>query len=76
MSHLRNDLGKRVIAVGAPGSVERARCDWPGLISRLDDAFDACQSRETALAMIRSHVEDGHEIHAILDASKFGKHES
>jgi hypothetical protein len=36
MNHVLNDRGETVIAVGAPGSVERARCEYPHLIEDLD----------------------------------------
>lgn len=41
MSHIYNDRNERVIAVGAPGSVERAKCEWPSLIGRLRRSFES-----------------------------------
>jgi hypothetical protein len=35
MNHVINDRGETVIAVGAPGSLARARCERPGLIEQL-----------------------------------------
>lgn len=34
-TYLFNDRDQRVLAVGEPGSVERARCEWPKAIERL-----------------------------------------
>lgn len=34
-NHLINDLHQTVIAVGAPGSIERAKCEHPALIGKL-----------------------------------------
>ena len=39
VNHLVNDKGETAIAVGAPGSVERARVEWPALIEYLDNAY-------------------------------------
>lgn len=35
MSYVFNDLGQRVLAVGEPGTVERAQCEWPKVIEQL-----------------------------------------
>lgn len=35
MTTLLNDKGQTVTATGAPGSIERARCEHPGLIAKL-----------------------------------------
>lgn len=35
MNKIHNDQGEYVVAVGAPGSVERAKVEWPGLIARI-----------------------------------------
>lgn len=52
MNTITNDMGRVVPAVGAPGSVARMRCQYPGALARFaaayadtDDvvlAFDAC----------------------------------
>jgi len=34
-NHLINDQCEAVVAVGAPGSIERARCEWPALIQKI-----------------------------------------
>lgn len=52
MNHIYNDKNELVIAVGAPGSVERARCEWPALIARLRRSFESgTLSRLTASQM-------------------------
>jgi hypothetical protein len=38
-NYIENDRGEMVIAVGAPGSIERAKVQWPELIRKLDSLF-------------------------------------
>ena len=33
---IKNDLGETVWAVGAPGSIERIKCEYPNLIEHLN----------------------------------------
>ena len=37
MDHILNDRGETVLAVGKPGSVERAQCERPEFLKRLMD---------------------------------------
>jgi len=53
MNYLINDLGVNVIAEGAPGSLARIRCQFPGLISRLQ----LRDIDQTAQEMIRAGIE-------------------
>lgn len=53
MNHLINDLGVNVVAEGAPGSLARVRCQFPGLISRLQ----LRDIEQTAQEMIRAGIE-------------------
>lgn len=40
-NHILNDRNQTVLAVGAPGSVERAKCEHPALIERLRKSFES-----------------------------------
>jgi len=50
--HILNDRNELVLAVGAPGSIERAKCEHPALIERLRRSFESgTMSRLTASQM-------------------------
>ena len=53
MNHVRNDRGQLVTAVGAPGSEERLRCEYPALIERLTLAKQEGKSAIVARRAIR-----------------------
>lgn len=53
MNYLHNDRGQRVIAVGAPGSRERVKCEYPQLIEELQALRLRGKSAEAALRHIR-----------------------
>lgn len=53
MNHLFNDRGQRVIAVGAPGSRERVKCEYPALIEELTALRARGKGTESAIRMIR-----------------------
>jgi|SRR5262245_4117717 len=66
MNEIKNDKGEWVVAVGAPGSVERVKVEWPTLIEavtrtcetvELTDAASGDRARaviEQSLGMIRA----------------------
>lgn len=39
MNYIVNDRGKTVVAEGSPGSDMRIKCEYPGLIDRLNSLF-------------------------------------
>lgn len=51
---LFNDRGQRVIAVGAPGSRERVKCEYPQLVEELTALRLRGQSTETCMRHIRT----------------------
>lgn len=54
MNCLFNDRGQRVIAVGAPGSRERVKCEWPALLDELQALRARGKGTESALRQIRA----------------------
>jgi hypothetical protein len=82
VNYLTNDRGETVIAVGAPGSVERARVEWPAIIEYLDNGcFDPGVSYEDLKIIIMfSTVSERHpsavteiEVETIILASRHRK---
>ena len=79
MNHTLDDNGRTVISVGAPGSIERMRCERPALISRLNnlywsarDASSPGAAVDEAVQMIReAGVKDYRETNAILASSDY-----
>ena len=53
MNSLFNDRGVRVVAVGAPGSRERVRCEYPALIAELQERRGKGKTAAAALGAIR-----------------------
>jgi hypothetical protein len=43
-NYVENDRGEMVVAVGAPGSLERVKVEWPSLIERLDNLWCNAQA--------------------------------
>ena len=41
VNHVVNDKGETVIAIGAPGSIERAKVQWPALIEQLNRLYSS-----------------------------------
>jgi hypothetical protein len=55
MNYIINDRNQSVIAVGAPGSVARARVQWPKLIERLNALYDnALDNRLPGRAVVKA----------------------
>jgi hypothetical protein len=81
MNYVVNDLGKSVIAVGAPGSIMRARVERPNLLQRLNvhywDAKAHClpgAGIDGALELIRqAGVNSSLETNSILAASDYSE---
>lgn len=48
MNYIKNDKGEMVIAVGAPGSLARLRCQYPKLRERVNVLWMGQASPETA----------------------------
>lgn len=40
-NHVTSDRGETVIAVGAPGSIERVKVEWPALIEKVAQLYEA-----------------------------------
>ena len=78
MNAIQNDEGKWVVAVGAPGSIARARARWPRLIQRINADFETHQGTrpDYAIEAIRDagvSRADENETSAILAASRYGE---
>jgi hypothetical protein len=79
MNHVTDDYGRTAVAVGAPGSIERAKIERPKLIDRLNSlyfqAYDSpgravdCAVEMIRAAGIRSELETA----SILKASAYGE---
>ena len=78
-NHVQNDRGEWVIAVGAPGSMERVRVERPSLIERLNNLYlqsDGCCGRcvDEAIEMIRSEgIRSEMETRSLLSVSLYGE---
>ena len=79
MNHTTNDYGQTVIAVGAPGSIARAKVERPRLIERLNalyfSAYDSPgRAVDEAVEAIRAEgITDERETATILKASHYGE---
>ena len=79
MNYTTNDYGQRVIAVGAPGSIERAKVERPKLVELLNRLyFNAYESPgkavDEAVEAIRAEgITDERETATILKASHYGE---
>lgn len=77
MNYTEDDYGRRVVAVGAPGSIERMRCERPQLIDRLNSLYwqaheSPGRAVDEALALIRrAGVDNPLETNSILLASDY-----
>lgn len=52
MIYIENDRGEHVIAVGAPGSIARAKIQYPTLIEQIDDLYSHGAERSEAETLI------------------------
>jgi len=79
MNHVVDDYGNTVIAVGAPGSIERVKVEYPKLIERLTSLYwQAYESPgcavDEAIEMIRAEgVTSELETVSLLKASQYGQ---
>ena len=75
MNHITNDFGVDVIAVGAPGSIARMRCQWPSLLNSINAMFfDEGPGRniDDALEAIKYVGVPKEDWNAVLIASYYG----
>ena len=77
MNTITNDHGQSVLAVGAPGSIERVKVEYPKLIARLNTLYhEACDSPgravDEAVQMIRdAGITSYLETNSLLAASDY-----
>ena len=84
VNYVKNDKGESVIAIGAPGSIERVKVEYPGLIEDInnyletintDDVFPEATAKgdkDIILQLIReSGVRTPLETESVLQASNF-----
>ena len=82
MNYVKDDYGRTVIAVGAPGSIARAKVERPRLIKWLNELyFNAYESPgraiDEAVETIRDEgIADERETATILKASHYGKEQA
>lgn len=68
-----NDKGQQVIAEGAPGSLVRAKVQFPALIGKLNDIYVSTGSRDEAMrTMHRAGIRSPLEMTSIMCNSMFG----
>lgn len=76
MNAITDDLGQIVPAVGMPGSIARARAQWPALIALINAQHQDTHGGGSDLAIeaIRAAgIRDANQTSAILAASRYGK---
>jgi len=79
MNHVIDDYGRIVVAVGAPGSIERAKVERPKLIDRLNSLYFQAydfpgRAVDCAVEMIRAAgIRSELETASILKASAYGE---
>lgn len=77
VNHVVNDKGETVISIGAPGSIERAKIQWPALIENLNRLYSSAyesygKAIDDAYQMIRdAGVKGRMETDSILMASDY-----
>ena len=77
MNYTKNDKGEMVIAIGAPGSIERSKVEWPHLIECINAIWverTGLPGRgiDEAIELIRKRGIKGRlETNSILSASYF-----
>lgn len=75
MNYVTDDYGRSVISVGAPGSIERIKCERPKLLARVNSQWDTelyGHGIDYALKEIRdAGISDPSETTTILKASYF-----
>jgi len=78
MNYILNDYGVSVVAVGAPGSVERIKTERPKLIGRLNalyyQAYESYgKAVDEAVEMIRAEgITSSLETRLLLNVSRYG----
>ena len=79
MNHVTNDYGQTVIAVGAPGSIERVKVERPKLIDQLNSlyfqAYDSPgRAVDEAVEMMRADgIRSELETSSLLKSSHYGE---
>jgi hypothetical protein len=58
-NHVTNDRGENVVAIGAPGSLERVKCERPELINHI--------AHQVRLAGITSRIEQVNVLRAAIE---------
>jgi len=79
MNHIINDKNESVIAIGAPGSFERVKVEFPALIEKLNNLYWACyecygHSVDEAVEIIRTAgIKNPMETNNLLLASDYSQ---
>ncbi len=79
VNHVKNDLGKVVIAIGAPGSEERVKVEYPNLISKINNIYFMTEGKrqDEAIELIReSGIRDRLTTTSLMNVSMFGQDEN
>ena len=79
MNYIKDDYGRMVVAVGAPGSVARVKCQYPKLIERFDSWFWGEHSQRPPRGahsdaldeMVRMGITSPMERQSIIDATSY-----
>lgn len=77
MNYTTNDQGMAVIAIGAPGSIERIKVEYPALLERLNQLFNCEAKIDEAIEVIRqAGIMSEMETSNLLAASHYGDNPS
>ena len=79
MNKIQNDYGELVVAVGAPGSIARVKCERPGLIdsiNRMYDDYYGCPGRgidDVIEAIRKAGIRSSLQTRSILAATRYAE---
>lgn len=54
MNTVTNDKGETVLAVGAPGSLERVKVEWPALINKIKNVYLSQPTAQGQMTLINA----------------------
>ena len=78
-NHVKNDFGKDVQAIGAPGSEDRVKVEYPNLISKINNIYFMTEGKrqDEAIELIReSGIRDRLTTTSLMNVSMFGQDEN
>lgn len=74
VNSVKNDRGKYVTAIGAPGSEARVKVEYPKLIDRVNSLWNQEAGQDEAIEAIRdAGIKDRMTTTSIMDVSHYGQ---